>query len=150
MTSEERLSNLELQLRRVKKRNKLLLIVIILVSFWVVVPAISDLIASRVVVQGPDITQQILAGSIRANEFVLWDKDYKTRAVLNVAGEGSVLSFCDQNGIERASLGVWGEGPRLYLADENGKNRIILSVRKGEPQITVLDENKTAIWRAIE
>lgn len=70
---------------------------------------------------------------IRANKFILVDKQGMTRAVLG-------MGFYDQNGNLRSRLAVFGPG--LILHDEKGQERAVLSVENVNGPILRLSDQK--------
>jgi hypothetical protein len=78
-----------------------------------------------------------------------YDKERKPRAILGVANDGSpVLFFIDKNGKRRAGLTTSAAGsPDLKLSDKDGKPRAILGVSvEGEPSLILSDENRALAW----
>lgn len=146
MTTEQRLEKLEKELSRVKRRNHLLLAVVVL----------------AVVLMSARISMR--EKTIKANAFVLVDENGKTRALLNMVKDwpslglsykngnvgvalsmvedGPILGLSDKNGNPRASLFVVEDGPVLALYGENGKTRAGLAVLKDGPLLRLLDENE--------
>jgi hypothetical protein len=120
MTTEERLEKLE-------RRNRLLLIGLVLAVAVFVLGALAD-----------EKTFNI----IRANRFILEGENGKLRAVLEVDKSGSTsLSMRDENEKIRTILSVSKDELGLYLYNENEKPRTILSMSKNEPGLMLLDEN---------
>jgi len=110
MTIEERLEALERGLSAAKRRNKYLLIGLVLLAVaWAFTSATG--------------TVQAQAGDkiIRAEKFELVDPQGRVRALLSVSDEiGPELGLFDENGKLRAGLIVSDKGPALDLLDENG------------------------------
>jgi len=94
MSIEERLENMERELGRFKRRNRLLLGGILLAVGGLVVPAVFETIAFRVRAQVPGTAKEIRARSVFIE---------------------------DENGNRRAGLGVDKNGPSLSLYDKKGK-----------------------------
>ncbi|MHC4637194.1 MAG: hypothetical protein ACYTBV_06765 [Planctomycetota bacterium] len=123
MTIEERLENLERELAIAKCCSRWLLsaavlAVVVSVLVWSLVPKI-----------------------VRANRFILEDKNSKSRATLAVVESGAELFMGDENGELRATLSSDKDGPRLNLYGENGKGDVSLIVGKSGPRLSLYDEN---------
>jgi hypothetical protein len=114
MIIEERLENMERELGRVKRRNRWLLGVIVLVAGGLIVPLVFETTAK----------------DIRARSIYVEDEKGDTRAALFVNENGPILRLSGEDGYTRAVLGVFKDGPKLWLSDENGKHRVILHVNK--------------------
>jgi len=151
MTIEERLENMEREVGRVRRRNRWLLGAILLLAGGLIVP-----LAFRVQAQGAGA-----AKVIRANKFVLEDKNGKERASLLVTGFGSWLSLDDENGETRIGLGIFADDPSLTLYDENGKERFVAgkvvglssdgkTIEYPESSLILLGPDGKVIWSAIE
>ena len=124
MTTEQRLEDLETELQRAKRRNRLLLAVVLL--------------AAIVMTAGIARRENV----IKANAFVLLDENGKTRAALDVGKDGPKLGLYDENGKLRAGLSVGKDGSGLALSDENEKRRAGLAVVKEGPGLILADENE--------
>ena len=110
MTTEERLENLERELTRVKRNNRLLMlgtvILAVLVLGWY--PLTQQWVSSAYA-QGTPTGPKIM----RANQFILEDENGKPRASLVLVKDGPVLSLDDENGKTRATLALSKIGPVL-------------------------------------
>ena len=124
MTIEERVEKLEKELSRAKRRNHMLLAVLLLAVVLLAVGATT-----------PDATSR--RDVIKASKFVVEDGKGKSRAILAMDGNAPVLSLIDENKKSRASLGMSG----LILYDKNVKPRAVLGVLGDEPMLTLFDEN---------
>ncbi len=134
MTTEERPETLERELARAnpacrpagRRRNRRL-------------PAAARLVA------GAFALVCIVAGAgcsvIRANTFVLEDKNGHPRAILALVDGGPTLSLFDENEKPRAMLALVDSEPTLTLLDENRKHRAVLSLIDGNPLLLLRDEN---------
>ena len=143
MTIEERLENMEREMRRVKRRNRWLLGTILLIVGGLIAPWVFETTAIRARSKEVGTVKEI-----RARSFVLEDEKGDVRAGLIVDKDGSPgLRLYDENGETRAAL---KDGPGLSLYDENGKTRATLGVVKGGPGLVLLDENGQVIWSAIK
>ncbi|GAH07824.1 unnamed protein product [marine sediment metagenome] len=170
MTIEERLEQVENTLARVKRRNRWLVLVILLAAgVWVVFVGLTGDIEAQM--GGED------GKTIRADSFVLVDETGKTRARLAVSKNGPSLSLYDEKGMPRvglsmfkdgpmlnlfdekgimplAGLGVSKDGPKLFLCDEKGETRARVAVFKSGPGLSLrpgmvlLDERGKLIWSA--
>lgn len=123
MTTEERLENLEKGLARVKRRNRLLLIGVLL----------GAVVITAVIIKPKNV--------IKASEFVLVDVGGKTRATLSMFVGGPRLVLYDENEAFRVGLLVEEEGPRLVLLDNNGEFRVGLEAREKVASLTLYDKN---------
>ncbi len=138
MTTEERLEKVERELARAKRRSRWLLAVIILAAgTWIAIAGCEETttdVAAQTEGQGSKI--------VRANAFILEDRNGRTRAGLEMGkggpgmtvydkeGKGCswldtmkdrpVLTMYDWKGTPRAGLGVGRYGPMLALANEKG------------------------------
>jgi hypothetical protein len=162
MTIENRLEILEAELSRAKRWNRLLMIAALL-SVVVMAAGI-----------GRVTTTESVGGNenaIKANAFLVVDKNGKLRATLAMDKDGPsliladenekprailamykkfgpTLGLRDENGELRAALAVHNVGPLLNLSDENGKPRIVMSVHKTGPLSWITDENGNSVWQA--
>jgi hypothetical protein len=109
---------------------------------------------------GAQIPQE---GKIRAEAFILTDSKGEERASLVTDGNGSVfLVLFDKNGRPRADLQVNNYGPSLNFYDPNAKTRVALGsttlvashvssggiIEKNTPSSIVLfDANGQLVWR---
>ena len=144
MSIEERLANLELQLGRVKRRNRWLVGIVLLVALGVVIPAVLETTAFQA------WTAAGAGNKVRANAFILEDKNGKVLALLDANEDGPILCLNDKNGKPRAWLAVWETGPDLVMIDEDRKTRIAMKVDENGPGLTLYDESKAVIWSAIK
>ena len=122
MSIEERLEKLERELTATKRRNRGLLVVVVL--------AVVGLGLTWALRKTPVIAQAQMADAvpkvIRANKFILEDEGGKPRAMLGMLGDKPGLLLADANGKPRAVLGVNEEGPVLSLNNANGKPGVTL------------------------
>ena len=86
-----------------------------------------------------------LLKEVRANRFVLVDKNGTPRAWMGMVMGMPKLSLDDENGTPRAVLAM----SRLNLLDMNGKTRIVLGVSKNGPVVGLSDENSKPRARLI-
>ena len=156
MIIEDRLENVERELGRQKRRNRWLLAAILLLAGGLIVPAVFETTAFRARTQVARTAKEI-----RANKFVLEDKNGKERASLLVTGFGSWLSLDDENGETRIGLGIFADDPSLTLYDENGKERFVAgkvvglssdgkTIEYPESSLILLGPDGKVIWSAIE
>ncbi len=127
MTIEERLESLERGLSAAKRRNKYLLIGLVLLAVaWALTSATG--------------TVQAQAGEniIRAERFELVDSQGRVRGVLSATDDGAGLYLYDENGKGCATLCVSDElGPGLAVCDANGTSRAMLDVLDGDPELVL-------------
>jgi hypothetical protein len=135
MTIEERLENMEREVRHQKRRNRWLFGAVLVVAGGMVVPAVFETTAFRARAQAGGTVAEI-----RAKNFVLEDENGKVRGVLAVDKYGSALTLYDENGKARAWLNVGKDGPGLNMNDENGKPRAMLNEGKDGPGLILYDE----------
>lgn len=115
MTIEERVENLERELRRVKQRNLWLLGALVLLAGGLIAFAVIEKTTSH------KWTKVVPNKVIRAKGFILEDKNGKTRAELALNEGGPHLSLFDENFIRRVGLAVFiDKGPLLSMFGENG------------------------------
>jgi len=151
MTTDERIEKMERQLARMRWFNRCLIACIVLsLGAWFILKTFTTETAWA----------QSMAKVIRANAFILEDKQGKIRARLHVPEDGPELVLCDKNEKGRVGLSVTEEdGPALvlqdengkaralmsmsmlYMKDENGKFRVMLSSVKDTPGLLLLDKN---------
>ena len=79
---------------------------------------------------------------VRAERFVLQDKDGKERALLTLDEAGPILVLTDAQGRNRAALGVMKQGPGLVFWDAKGSSRVGLALEKSGPALELLDERE--------
>lgn len=100
---------------------------------------------------------------IRANQFILVDRNGKERATLVADGAGSVfLVMFDSNGKPRADLSVSNFGPSLTLSDASGQPRAVFGSttlvgsrvvdngvveRNPASSLVLFDRNGKILWR---
>jgi hypothetical protein len=110
MTTEERLEKIERDLAETKRRNR-----------WILGSATALILGSLFLaaMSGNNRT-------IRANEFILIDKNGKTHAQLTRMKDGPGLFLYGENGKKRVGLAVMQNMSVLFLRDENGKDRACL------------------------
>ncbi len=136
MTIEERLANMESQLKQLRKHNRALLGGIILVSLIATFPLILGVTASRAGAQAPGVLKEIAA-----RKFSLDDGKGNLSAVLTANESGPFLALYDNKQKGRAALVVSENGPSLFLLDEEGNMRIIISIGKLGPEVRINDKN---------
>jgi len=154
MTTDERLEKLERELSRARTRFR-----------WLVVGAGLCVMSVAVIYAFGQYKTTFLprateaSKEIRANNFVLEDKNGKNRASLGMDEDGvvlrlkygngaalclhddkMVLSLSDNNGKPRAVLGATQKGPILCLYDEREEPRATLVVLKDGPHLILYDE----------
>jgi hypothetical protein len=137
MNMEERLENVERDLRHAKFRIHWLLAMIGLCLGVVIVVGAFEILARGLTFK-----------EVCAKRFVLKEKNGKTGAELSVTKYGPMLFLYDEKGKFRAVLGVNKDGdPGLRFLDENGKTRAGISVRKDGPVLVFFDEesNKSRV-----
>ena len=129
MTIEERLKNMERELRRQKRRNRWLLGAMLLVFGALVAIGMFRTAVTPVQAQVGGT-----AKTVRANNFVLEDETGKVRATLTVLKDSPSLELYDKNGKFRVGLSDSG----LMLFDKNGKQGATLDTFLG---LALFDEN---------
>lgn len=124
MTTEERLEKLERELGRAKRHNRCLLAGLAVCLgiggvAWAFRPE-------------PARAQIVWTGvkEVRANRFILEDKQGKARAQLTVYSDGPRLSLFDQWGKVCAELAATEGGARLALFGQKGEAHATMSVGK--------------------
>lgn len=80
-------------------------------------------------------------GEVRANRFVLVDKNGATRLVLTAREDMPGLLLNDQNGNTRVVFTAMDEATGLVLNDQNGETRLTLVAEENSGRVEVLDEN---------
>jgi hypothetical protein len=132
MTTDERLQRVERQLARVRFLNRCIVLCIVLSSgVWFV---------SRTF--GPKTAwAESGAKVIRANKFVLEDKNGKVRGLLGTSKDAPHLWLHDENGKVRVAVASGTAGSALSLFDENGKARMQLDLLAQMPHLQLLNEN---------
>jgi hypothetical protein len=135
MTIEERLSSLELEIRRIKRRNRWLLATALFLL------TLLPFLRIAAIKAGAQSTE--LAGEIHAKKFVLEDQNGRTRASLEINDLGPTLALKDENGKDRVLLSIWKEtNPCLHLIDDRGIYRV--SVSASGPNMILRDEQSFA------
>jgi len=137
MTTEERLENLEKELARAKRRNRLLLAAVMLGAGAVILAAAWIGTPEKVLAENAAKAPTIL----RANGFILEDENGKSHAIMSATKDGPALWMFDENGVPRAGLSLLKDEPRLALFDKNGKVRASLLALKAGPGLALFDEN---------
>lgn len=148
MTIEERLEDMERELRCVKRRNRWLLGAILLMVVGLIAPGVFETTAIRARSKEVGTAKEIRAGS-----FFLEDEKGEIRARLGVTKEGPGLWIFDENGKTRVALGMAKDGPMpaLWLYDKNGKVRAMLAVDKDGPMLGLYDENSNVrAWLTVD
>ena len=131
-TFEERIEYLEHQLKAMKRSNRLLLAIVVLVI--VVFGSAWPLTWATPAAQ----TEKI----VRANKFILEDANSKPRGELTVVNGGvEIPNIPPIWGKQYSRLGSKLSAAMLRLFDENGKERFCLAVDKDEPRLTLFNEN---------
>jgi hypothetical protein len=138
MTTEDRLENMEAELKRARGRIR-----------WVL--ALAGLcLVSTVVVYGlgrARMTAHASEGTskeIHANNFVLEDANGKPRASLGMDDDGVVLRLRYGNGNIGAALCLHEDKVVLSLSDNNGKPRAVLGLAQKMPLLCLYDEKEEA------
>ena len=167
MTTEERLETLEKELAHAKCRSRRLLGQY--ASVWTVVCLAAGAFALVWIVAGMVNRAEAQWGGvptvIRANAFLLEDKNGKVRARLAVVSgfplvgkDAPSLILADENGEPRAWLSVDKDGPALTLYDQNGKTRAVLGAgqevflggrtKYSESSLRLFGADGKGIWQA--
>lgn len=118
MTIEDRLASLELQLGRVKRRNRWLLGGILLVAGGLLLPAIFEATAFRARAQQTEIS---------AYQIKIVDENGKVRCFLGMGLAGPTLYMNDVFGKASVIITAETDGPHMDLYD-NGR-RIWAAIR---------------------
>ena len=133
MTTDERIENLEKGLVSARRLNRWLLAAVgVALGVWILVGTFGPATAGAPAGGGA-------VKEIRANRFVLEDKNGNQRAILDVDADGPGLSLFDAAGKTRAGLSVTAGGPSLGLLDAAGKMRTFLSVTADGPSLDLYD-----------
>lgn len=166
MTIEERLEKLEEELSRAKRRNRCLLVALVLCFglsgvAWFFVPrasfaqdpadAPSEVYAHRFVLVDDNSRHRaeltMGTGNLGSSKvsLVLFDEQRKARAELGLDRMGPQLSLSDENGATRASLNSYpGVGAFLSLGDKKGNERTTLWSEEDCSRLVLRDEKKQA------
>jgi hypothetical protein len=137
MTIEERLETLERGLSAAKRRNRYLLIGLVVLG-----------IAWAGTITTGCVQTQTGDKAIRTEKIEVVDSQGRVRASLGVADGGPALAMYDEKGKPRAGLVVTEKVPGLFLYDENGKLRASLGVADDGPGLLLRDLNGKTIWSA--
>jgi len=143
MTTEERLTKVERELARVKRRSRWLLGGVLLAAgAWAALAGFKGSATAAARTEVEDRFQQAGEGFkvVRANRFVLEDEKGKNRAMLTTFADGAGLTLYDENSKARVMLGVSNDGPALFLYDEKGKGRARLAASNNGPGLQLCDE----------
>ncbi len=157
MTTEERLVALERGLAAAGRRNKYLLIgLVVLAVGWaftsttrtVQAQADENIIRAEKfeLVDSQGRVRAVLGLGISDNEtgLTLFDENGMPRIVLAKLDSGMCLSMFDENGTGCAELSISDAGTGLLsLSDKNGTCRASLSVLDSGPRLRLFDENGT-------
>jgi hypothetical protein len=139
MSAEERLENVERQLRRSRHQSRLLVALMLV--------GVSVIIGGQLLIRsvGPTIAYAQGEGStpsaLRARAFVLEDESGRVRSRLRMSEGQPDLTLYDENGKTRASVRALSRGGSIILYDENGKERIELSAASDRQVFAMSDEN---------
>lgn len=166
MTAEERLERLEHQWTATRRRNRWLLVALLLTGGGLFLAWTLTKAAPTASAQRPAAVFKV----VRANAFVLEDANGNPRALLHMdkgwpglglydekrdcrvglcmSKHGGGLTLSDEKGQGRAGLILSKTGAGLSLADENGDIRALLTVLKVGPRLALLDEKGKIIWSA--
>jgi hypothetical protein len=131
MTNEMRLSALELEIARLRGRNR-----------WLTCAVLAGLLAGLVGFAAPSSI-----GVVRATSFVLEDTNGRVRARQSVNGEGPLLEMLDDDGNIRLLQALTKAGPRFALVSEElGKADLLLSVAENQPRLSLSSQDgKTGV-----
>jgi len=136
MTTEDRLENMEVELKRERGRIRWLLVLLGLCLVSVVV----------IYVLGWErMTARASGGAtreVRASNFVLEDGKGKTRASLGMDEDGVVLRLRYGNNNIGAALCLHDEKMVLSLSDNNGNPRAVLGVTQNMPMLCLYGERE--------
>jgi len=154
MTTQERLEALERGLSAAKRRNKYLLIGLVLLAVAWAFTSIAGIVQTRArdkIIRAEGLELVDSRGNVRITlgmtEFGpalrLFDENGRFRASLIVSDNGPALALCDENETPRAGLTVTEFGPGLCLYDKNGKGCADLKVSDDGPMLDLFDENGT-------
>lgn len=155
MTTEERLQTLEKEMAREKKRVR-----------WLLLAGVAWAVAFGVFCARTAVVKEV-----RANGFLLVDKNGKERAVLGMSQNQVAFGLLDERGERRVGLvldgdGAWfnlydkgGEvrasfkqdeesGPGFLFLDERGTPRVGLNVTEDLAIMGFLDKQGNAVWSA--
>ena len=145
MSTEERIERLEKKLARLKRRDRWLPAVILLAAgAWIAFAGFG-----RMTSKAGALTEAQGHKTVRANAFILLDKNDKERASLAMTKMGPALTLYDEKGKTRALLVATRMiGPALRLYDEKGKTRVSMDVRYGEQALWFYDEKGERGWCA--
>ena len=146
MTTEERLEKLERELTTTKRRNRWLLVVVMLA---VVELGLTWALTKTTVIAQAQVADAV-PKAIRANRFILEGEKGEVRAVLGVIKDGPGLALYDEKGKPHALLSMTVDGSGLVLADANGKPRVSLSVIKDGPTLSLNDTNGPRVVLAMD
>jgi hypothetical protein len=132
VTTEERVENLERQLRNLKAE-----------------------LEERVKTRAVEVVDEQGRGRVvldvtgdGAPVLVLYDVNNKPRIKLIVTGDGPGLTLTDENGRDRVELDVTGDRTGLRLYAENGRGRVELDVTGDGSGLRMYDVNNKRILLA--
>jgi hypothetical protein len=135
MSLEERMANLELQLGRIKRRNRWLLAAVLLLAGGLVIPAVLETTAFPA---GEQATGS--AKEVRANRFILEDQKGTKRASLEATGATAALGIYDEKGNPRVSLYESQDGTCLAFSDGKGEVKLMFSEDEDGSKLNLFDE----------
>lgn len=139
MTIEERLANLELQLGRVRRRNRWLLGVILLVV-GLAIPSAFEATALGVRAQKAGTAKEL-----RANKIILEDENGNSQMILDAGKDGPAIFMADENDMPRIAMRMSKNGPELSLLNEAAQPIAVLNLTQKGPDFSLYDENGSPI-----
>jgi hypothetical protein len=140
MSLEERMANLELQLGRIKRRNRWLLGTVLFVTGALAVPSAFEATALRARAQKAGT-----ANEIRANNIILEDENGITQILLHAGKDGPALFMADENDMPRIAMRLSKNGPDLSLLNEAAQPIAVLNLTQKGPGLSLYDENGSPI-----
>ncbi len=134
-TTEERLAKLECELARANRRFYVLLTGVsvflgLVAALWVLGLSAKALASGRA------------SKEVRADSFILEDKNGKARASLSIYEDGPMLRLESEDGKMGAALYLSDDRAGLTLNDQNGKHRAVLAVTQNTPILCLYDEGE--------
>ena len=137
MTIEERLEQVENMLARAKRRNRWLVVVIVLAAgVWV---ALAGVIGEAEGQIGGQVRKTIFA-----NAFVLMDERDRVRATLKMIAGGPSLTLADKKGTPSVRLDLNKDGASLCLSDKKGRPLALLATNEQGTGLTFYDDKGKA------
>ena len=160
MTTQERLEALERGLSAAKRRNKYLLIGLVLLAVAWAFTSTTGTVQAQTgenVVRAERFELVDSEGRVRAGlgvfngmpGLLLYDANGTNRVELSVSDRGTGLFLYDANETPRAKLLASDDGSALGLFDTNGKHRAGLTVlAEIGPELYLWDANEHLLWSA--